>query len=532
MEPRPEDPIKSFVVPAPTGGLNYKEALPLMSPDTAISMSNLIPNGATVDVRRGIEHLVTIESGYKGEAIAPLESATGKTYHIVCGSKVGNPAKFGVFNMTASPAVKIDEMDLVYLSTVPCQRVMFTSYRNELFILRPGFQKIIKITPPAAATSDSTDVFTTASYYGSAMGSYNSRIYISDGSTQKLWYTEVDQVAGAMPAGNSYNISSLLTLGGQVVFCGSVIRQEGSLSQNLLGVVTDKGEVLIFQGSYPGSTTWAIVARYIIPRPLGSGAFFYIGNSLYILTESSLVSLADLSINYEKTNNLSVISTKINPWLQTITTSAMSDFRYRDLVSAAYHAKTNRVFISLPYPKMPLLTAFGVLVVDIETRAWGFLDYPTWFNYLTCIGSEVYAIADSETYKLEAKDNGDDVFNLSTGSWTENAISYSAQLAPNYNEDFSTTKQFTEVKALVQCKSPYSITAGLTVDFDLRSCGTTNYSKMTGGTYGLYQPRFNAGDRENVGKCCILNIGGQAGGADLPMKFIAFEVYYTTGGNW
>lgn len=548
MEPRPEDPIKSFVVPAPTKGLNYKQAYPFMDPDTAISMSNLIPNGATVDVRGALRKWNTISTASTLKGLFTYNCTDGNSYLIGYAEyTMGGTIHVQYWDLTTeSPRTFVDVDSAMPPGSFQEPAPMAVNFNGYLFCITGAAQayETTRIGPPTgggvftgadavAALGSSTSLGHTFS----TIGVYKNRIYIGQGPTlwggghnQVILYSNTNQISGQIPIGNQYDVSYLTKHGGKIIFCDSVTRQEGSLSQSLLAVVTENGEVLVFQGDYPGSTTWAIVGYYVIPKPLGKRAFFYVGSSLYIITQAGIFSFADLTNNYGISSEIGFTSDYINNNFPTYASYALTLNSLTQGVTSWYgtfYPKENKIFIG--YPESP--STYGMLVQDLTTKGWGQLNYQNQVAGLTVFNNGLYGFAPaSYTYSLQGLNTHDEVFK--DNKWSNWPISISAQLAPNYNEDFSTTKQFNEIKALVQCTSPYSITAGLTVDFDLRSCGTTNYSKMTGGTYGLYQPRFNAGDRENVGKCVILNLGGQFNAADLPMKFIAFEVYYTTGGNW
>lgn len=557
MEPIQEKPIKSFVVPAPTRGLNYKQALPFMDPDTAISMSNLIPNGATVDVRGALEKWATVGSATELRGLWAYKASDGGEYLIGYGQYdiAGNPQDI-FYDLTSGTATAIKQVAAWsgFVTNYPDPAPVAVNFGGYLFIATGAFSNfgslfptLIRVGPPSGAnrTFQAADVTANlghamnaeADHIWGTIGVYKNRIYaalgpsINDGSiTQKIFYGNVNQVASTFPTTNVYDVSFLTKQGGKIIYADSVTRQEGAFSQSLFAVVTEMGEMLVFQGDYPGSTTWALVGYYVIPRPLGKRAFFYIGSSLYIITQSGIFSFAELTSNYGSDNKLAFESDYINNNFPTYATYGLTLNSLTQGIQSwygTYFPKENKVYIG--YPESA--STYGQLCQDLTTKGWGQLNYRNQVAGTTVFNNGLYGFAPaSYTYQLQGSTHIDDYFNGST--WTHSPISISAQLAANYNQDFSTTKQFGDIKALVQCTSPYSVTAGLTVDFDLRSAGYNNYSKTSGGTYGLYQPRFSSGDRENVGKCCIINIGGQFTGADLPMKFVGFEVYYTEANNW
>jgi len=548
--------VSSFIIPAPTGGLNYKEALPLMSPDTAISMSNLIPNGATADVRGALRKWAEVGTSTSLKGLFTYKCSDRGEYLI----GYGQYSTYDIlYNLSSTTAAIIGQWPLSFgfLADIPDPAPTAINFGGYLFICTGAFSSIyttgfathglVRIGPPTGAggsftSTDVTPQLTTDSglysnYILGTVGAYKNRLYMALGPSQadgnivqKILYGNANQVAGAIDAANVYDVSCLTKNGGRIIFADSVTRQEGALSQSLFCVVTENGEVLVFQGSYPGSTTWEMVGYYVIPKPLGKRAFFYVGSSLYIITISGIFSFADLTNNYGVSSELGFTSDYINNNFPTYASYALTLNSLTSGVTSWYgtfYPRENKIFVG--YPDSP--STYGMLVQDLTTKGWGQLNYQNQIAGLTVYKDYLYGFAPaSYTYSLQSLNTHDEIFR--DNKWSNSPISYSAQLAANYNEDFSTTKQFGEVKTLVQCTSPYSITCGLAVDFDLRSAGANNASHITGGTYGLYQPKFTTGDRENVGKCCILNIGGQATAADLPIKFVAFEVYYTEGGNW
>lgn len=528
----------------------------MMRADTAIAMSNLIPNGATVDVRKAVRGWTNVGSATTLRGIFNYDCPDGNSYLIGYGTyPVGSNTYTILYNLTSATTFPVTSAiikqelwsaGIDFGSPAPVS----TQFGGFLFIASgigsSSNNGIIKISKPTGSggafqASDVTTVLNAATptvYTNSTIGVYKNRIYIglgpsyTNGATvQRIVYSNVNQVSSTIDhATNIYDYSYLCQRGGETIFAGSVTRQEGQLSQALFAIITSEGEVLVFQGDYPGSITWALMGYYVIPKPLGKRAFFYIGSSLYIITQSGIFSFADLTSNYGISSEIAFSSDYINNKFPEYAGYALSlDSLTKGVTNwyGTYFPKENKVFVG--YPESP--STYGMLVQDLTTKGWGQLNYPMQIAGTAVHKDNLYGFAPaSYTMCLQAADTSDEYYTGS--SWVGSALNFSAKLAPNYNGDFSTTKQFTEVKALVECLSPFRITCGLTTDFDLRNAGTSNMWGAGGDGYGMYQPRFNTGDRENVGKCCIINIGGSVTDLHLPMKFVAFEVYYTEGGNW
>ena len=89
------------VIPAPVGGLNYRDSIAAMSPSDALALTNFIPKQQGVELRRGwkvfadpIEGVTTTESvfGYRAPSSAndkKFMAAGGKIYDVTSGTMTG-----------------------------------------------------------------------------------------------------------------------------------------------------------------------------------------------------------------------------------------------------------------------------------------------------------------------------------------------------------------------------------------------------------------------------------------------------------
>ena len=54
---------QSFIVPAPTGGLNYRDPIVAMAPNDAVVLTNMIPRQQGVELRKGWQEFSSASSG-------------------------------------------------------------------------------------------------------------------------------------------------------------------------------------------------------------------------------------------------------------------------------------------------------------------------------------------------------------------------------------------------------------------------------------------------------------------------------------
>src|SRR6266576_3547493 len=112
---------------------------------------------------------------------------------------------------------------------------------------------------------------------------YNHRLYGIEANSCNVWYVAVDAIGGAATI---FPMGPLMRLGGKLVAAGTWTQ----LSQNGIlynwFVVSSEGEVVIFNGSFPGDpATWKQAGCYKIGRPLGQNCIQPAGADVAILTE-------------------------------------------------------------------------------------------------------------------------------------------------------------------------------------------------------------------------------------------------------
>lgn len=143
-------------------------------------------------------------------------------------------------------------------------------------------------SPFAATTITSADI-TLANVV--AATSHKGRLYVSDGTL--LVYSSVGQITGAITAGSTFSVTEFL--GGQSILrMFSVTAQPGVTTENLFVIFGDGGKVLVYQGEYPASSTWALVASYDMPAPISNVGFVEIDSDIFVAAQDYCYWFRDL----------------------------------------------------------------------------------------------------------------------------------------------------------------------------------------------------------------------------------------------
>ena len=119
---------------------------------------------------------------------------------------------------------------------------------------------------------------------------HKSRVYLSKGMT--VYYLPVGQMGGAAL---DLNLGAVFQRGGQIMFGTTWSSDSGAGLGDRMVVVTDAGEIGVFEGSDPADVNnWALVSRYEIARPLGKNAFVRVGGDVMIATTDGIIPVSGI----------------------------------------------------------------------------------------------------------------------------------------------------------------------------------------------------------------------------------------------
>lgn len=512
MQRESSEIVKSMVIPPPIMGWSTKQPISAMDPRYAADAQNFFSNGATVDKRRGYRYFAkNIYAAGGGSlraanAIGELALQSGSRKFLALGGDL-KP-----YNITAGGGSPTD------LSSGGSRLVnsdaTMVQYRNLLFIKDLGGN-------PTYYWDGAAGSVTAASFTGPGGGDtalanpmpYRNRLYFTASATASIWYSGTDAITGAL---TQFDVQSVLTQGGILRFVGGLTKT-GDNTDNYLCIVSETGEVLLYQGSYPGDSTWSLVGHYYMPPPVGYRSFFYWGTNLVCITTQGVVLMSDV---LKGDRNLTYLSEEIN---DQFIGSLVSNFPASSATMGVYYPSGNMLVINID--ASPSIQ----FIMNTITGSWW-----KWTGIL----AYHWALFNNELYFASASIvGGGKVFKAWNGYFDEdpesegNAISGSItpklRHAFNYGGDTKNYKRFTEARPIFagsRAAGAISVTSG--VDTDYSNDTQTSAQSYTSGTSteALYQNRIGL---KGVGKACSYRIDGLT--ADT-FKLQATEIFYTQGG--
>lgn len=278
QRPMDEATARPYSHPSPYLGWNARGNLANMDPKEAIQMDNVFPGVQTVGVRKGsATHATGAAANIK--ALLPYSGAST--------NKLFACASTGIYDVTAAGAIGA--------AVASCTNGEWES----LNIATAGGNFLFCVNgTDSAKTFDGTTwavpaitVATSSTWNYVAL--HKKRIWAIEENSMKLWYLPVDSIAGAATL---FPVGSLFKKGGYLVAIGAWSLDGGSGLDDLFVIVTSNGEIAVYQGTDPASsTTWQLVGVYTVGKPVGKKPLLDYGGDLLYLSQVGLVPLSSLT---------------------------------------------------------------------------------------------------------------------------------------------------------------------------------------------------------------------------------------------
>ena len=319
----------AYLLPPPTGGVNYRDPWYDMPENDAIQLTNIYPDvnfcrlygglgDVFADISTAIHSLMVLGAADGTEKL--VAAASGKLRDISAGGGGSGT-------------------DIIGVLTVGTSNIQYTVFRNTLFCVN-GTDAPFDWTGSGSATA--------TAWTGSGLtitnlinvASYKNRLYFVEKNTGKIWYTEaVNNISGALL---KFDVSSVLSKGGGVLYAGPTTRGSSQANPDeLFIIISDQGEILVYQGDNPLSSSWALVGRYFIGKPLGSyRCTFRVSGDLYVINWDGVISMTALFSGVDPFNDYSATSGKVRPLFNQTAALGTSGFH------GVYHSGKGYILIN------------------------------------------------------------------------------------------------------------------------------------------------------------------------------------------
>ena len=418
-------------LPAPVGGWNARDSLAAMAPNDAVVLQNWFPATTECTLRSGYTAWATGITGQVETLMAYSGAASDKLFAIAGGK---------VYNVTTQGAV-----GAAVVSGLTNSR---WGYCN---IATPGGNFLSMANGVDAPRNYDGTTWTTPAITGVTASTlqnpilYAQRQFFIQKNTLKVWYLPVDSIAGAA---SSVDIAPFMTKGGYIVAHGTWTIDAGQGVNDHYVIMTNKGQVIVYQGSDPSSiTTWSMVGVWDIGAPVGARALYKYSGDMLIISQDGVVPLSG-ALQSSRVQPRVAITDKIQYAISEAVTSYAANFGWQLM----YVPTINQLWLNVPTQEGQNQEQF---VMNTITGSW--CNYTGWSaNCMEMYLDEPYFGGNgfvAHAYN-GSSDNG------------SNITALGLQAFNNFN-NAGTLKRFTMSRPIIRTDGTPAIYAGINIDFNI-----------------------------------------------------------------
>lgn len=338
---------KMETMPAPIYGWVINENLAGQRKGGAVVLDNGFPTETSVEIRGGAQKVATVGSGAI-TAIMPYFGSAAANNRIFAATETAI-YNISAFNPTVAPAAESTGV----LTGGRWVHTQTAVSGGEYLVCVNGVD-----TPRLYDGTWSTAVITGATSSSfDFVWTYRNRLWFANASTT-AYYLPADSIGGAV---GSLELGGIFQRGGRLLFGGTWSLDAGDGVDDKLVLISDRGEVAIYEGD-PSLSDFRIVGRYDITPPMGPQASMQAGGDMIVATQEGLVPISQAVQKDPAALSLSAVSRPIEPaWRRQVRASTAAE-PWKILK----WPERNKAIISLPHTEGP----HEAYVVNLKTGAW------------------------------------------------------------------------------------------------------------------------------------------------------------------
>lgn len=273
---------KSVTIAAPTGGLNGKDSIANMPTQDAYILDNWFPNATSVVQRNGKKAWATgIPAAVNTLAI--YNGASTSKMFAACAAKIYDVTATGAVGAAVVTGLASDKFQWCQMGTIGGRFLcMFNGVDNGQYFDGASW---ISVSMGAGATQianvNPTNII--------SCNIYKSRMYLLEKNTANVWYLPLNAIYGAA---TKLDLSSLLSRGANIIAMATWTIDNSAGLQEYAVFLSSDGDVLVYEGADPSTSSFTLAARFSVGRPAGYRCFEKIGSDLAVIGADGIFPLS------------------------------------------------------------------------------------------------------------------------------------------------------------------------------------------------------------------------------------------------
>lgn len=496
-------------IPAPTGGWNARDGLAAMDAMDAAMMENWFPLTTELMLRKGYTEYST---GLSSQVESLLVYNAGNT------SKMFAAAGNNFYDVSSSGAVGAAVVTGLSNSRWNYTNVA-TAGGNFLYAAngsdKPRLYDGATWTAIDGASTPAITGVTTTTLKSPIV--FKNRVWFIGNNSLKTWYLPTVSIGGAA---NAIDVSSVAQRGGYIVAHNTWTIDAGTGVDDYYVIVTSEGEVIIYQGTDPSSSsTWALKGVWSLGEPVGDRCLYKLAGDLLYISQDGLVPLG-AALQSSRVNPRVALTDKIQFAVSTAVTAYGGNYGWNVL----YYASENMLILNVPVSEGSSQEQY---VMNTISKSW---------CKFTNVGANVFDIYNNEPYF-----GGNGFVGKFWDGFSDNGNNISAVAIPAFSAYGYPGKQkrWTMTRPIFRSNGTPAVLSSMNVDFNIStSVSPLSFSPVTyaswdnatwdvsywGGEFNIIQ---NWQGVSGVGKYGSPQMQISSSGIDV--RWVSTDVVYETG---
>lgn len=380
--------IRTVSLPAPTAGWVTNENVARSRSNSARVMDNWFPEADSVRVRGGLQKTATLNAdveamfAYRSGGSEKLFAAdSSRIYDVTAPASTTTPPTPDVSSQTGGDysAQQMTVAGGTYLYAV-------NGEDNPQLYDGTSWQAVTGASTPIALTgtvtlSDLSFVF-----------AFKERLFFIEKNTLSLWYLSTGTVGGML---TEFPLTGIINEGGSLIAGGSWSADSGEGLDDRLWLLSNQGEVAVYEGDDPGSN-FSLAGVYRVGVPLGAQAIIRAGGDPVFATDAGMVPLsAAVSLDEAVLSDAAVTRAIETEWRQEVQQRTGLSWLARKWDAGGL------ALVAMPVATPSSTSPAQCFVVNMETGAW--CRYTGWnVRCAETRGDNLYVAIDEKVYLAES----------------------------------------------------------------------------------------------------------------------------------
>jgi len=432
-------------VPAPIGGLNFRDSAAAMPPTDALLLLNFQPLPYAIAVRRGWEEWATglITSV---DTIANHRKFDGT-------QKIITAANSSVYVQDAPGAVPAASITGT-LSDYWQHTMMSNSGGTFTYMVNGADNPLVyngtvftEVTEEVVPTGFNVSGLDPSKFLNVTL--HQRRLWFIERGSLSAWYLPTDQIGGVLA---EFPLGAIMGMGGTLVAMASWTLDAGQGMDDYAAFITSEGQIAIYTGTDPEQiTTWTLSGVYNIGSPVGLRCAVKYGGEVLLITQDGLVPMSK-AMQSTRVNSQVALTDKIQHLISALISS------YGDVLGWECFSfpGENQIWLMVPTPE-------SVRVFSMNTISGAWCEYAGMNIASLCMYNDLplFGTRDGRV-GLGWQGYLDDV-KLSTGEGL--AIAASVVTAYNYFDEPGRNKRWLLARPIFQAGEVPASSIGILTDF-------------------------------------------------------------------